>query len=188
MAMPDLLLTIYSKKNFSPKPFGVNLKFIPCTTDTRFALTKSARKMVQSAKLKQKAFLQSIHIANSKSIQGLDYAISDGELTLTLRQVLMAMRSHQDSDDENWNGTAINFAVHKDLEEEARKVIPALPIVLEAQLGSLIWTWSTMVRWPTNPTPPASVQWRPTRVLPEMPTQAAIAVCAPIETLCATCT
>jgi hypothetical protein len=37
-------------------------------------------------------------------------------------------------------------------------------------------TPSQISRWPTKPTPPPITQWRPMMVLPEIPTQAAIAV------------
>ena len=47
-------------------------------------------------------------------------------------------------------------------------------------------TSSATLRWPVKPTWPLIMQLRPIVVLPEMPVQAAIAVCAPMRTLCPT--
>jgi hypothetical protein len=140
------LKKIYSKTKKQGYPLGKYMRFIPNILDTRFITTTETKQKVRKAVGKQKKFLASVETAISYSIIGLDYL--QPQIKMTLREIVMGMRSFQSPDknlfinvDEQHNSHIVNFVFHQDRTEEAMMVIPALPIVLQAKFGARVWDW-----------------------------------------------
>ena len=128
-------------------PLGIKMRFIPNIADPRYPVTVGTKSNVKILRGKQKSFLKNIRTQKSHTIQGLDFYIE--QYKVTLRQVIMGMRSAEDEEKslfisvEDDGGTRANFVFHKKLEQEARHMITVLPIMLEHIYGSRIWTWFT---------------------------------------------
>jgi hypothetical protein len=102
--------------------------------------------MAKKARSKQEKFLRETAISQHYNILGLNYFIP--ELGVTLWESIMAIRSttHTDKNlfitaEEANNSSDVSFLYHESLADEAMTAIPALPLILEAQLGPRVWTW-----------------------------------------------
>jgi hypothetical protein len=129
-------------------PLGKLLRFVPNIADGRYLCTTATRSSVVALKSKQKRFLAQTKTMTNYTIRELDYVIP--ELKLSLRAALTYLRSASNNDrnllisvDNYTNSPNVVFVFHQDVESEARTIIPLLPIVLEAELGPLIWQWFT---------------------------------------------
>jgi hypothetical protein len=136
---------IYGKK-VDGYPLGRNMRFVPNITDQRFITTPATRKKVEASVKKQRLFATSVSSAISYIISDLDFY--ESHAGKTLRQALMQMRSKASparnlflAVDTSWNGTFVSFLFKKDLEGEVNAMLPALPLVLQAKLGTHVWTW-----------------------------------------------
>ncbi len=135
--------TLFSSKN-TKKLLGKNLRFIPHILDNRFITTDKSALLTTKMKNKQKRFLQQTTFTATNGILGLDYVIPS--LHVSLRQALMSIRSKEDPDKnvfvsvDGW-GDQVRFAFNMNIADEAERLIPALPIFLEATLGPAVWTW-----------------------------------------------
>ena len=140
------LKKIYSGKNKEGFPLGLQARFVPFAGDTRFCKTSTSGESIDSLELKQKAFVENSKTDVCEVINDLDYIHPD--LGVSLRHVITSMRSSRNPDktlfcgvDNAWRGNDVIFMFHKDQEEEARMMIPALPLVLEDLLNDKIWDW-----------------------------------------------
>jgi hypothetical protein len=128
-------------------PLGQKMRFIPNIADARYPVTAGTRSNIRVLRSKQKSFMKNIKTHKSNTIQGLDYYIE--EIELTLRQVIMGIRTTTEEDKsvfisvEAAGGTSAVFTFHKNNSDEARQLVTALPIVLEMKYGPRIWTWFT---------------------------------------------
>jgi hypothetical protein len=128
-------------------PLGQKMRFIPNIADARYPVTAGTRANIRVLRSKQKSFIKNIRTHKSNTIQGLDYYIEEYEVTL--RQVIMGIRTSTDQDKavfisvEDAGGTSAVFTFHKNNADEARQLVTSLPIVLEMKYGARIWTWFT---------------------------------------------
>jgi hypothetical protein len=127
-------------------PLGRNMRFVPNTTDQRFITTQSTRKKVEASVRKQRLFVANVSSSVSYIISDLDYY--EATTGNTLRQALMQMRSKAFPSrnlflavDTSWNTKFVSFLFKKDLAGEVNAMLPALPLVLQAKLGSEVWNW-----------------------------------------------
>ncbi len=127
-------------------PLGRNMRFVPNTTDQRFITTQSTRKKVEASVRKQRLFVANVSSSVSYIISDLDYY--EAHTGKTLRQALMQMRSKAFPSrnlflavDTSWNTKFVSFLFKKDLAGEVNSMLPALPLVLQAKLGSDVWNW-----------------------------------------------
>ncbi len=125
---------------------GRNMCFVPNTTDQRFITTQSTRKKVEASVRKQRLFVANVSSSVSYIISDLDYY--EATTGNTLRQALMQMRSKAFPSrnlflavDTSWNTKFVSFLFKKDLAGEVNAMLPALPLVLQAKLGSEVWNW-----------------------------------------------
>ncbi len=134
---------LFSSKT-KKKPLGKSLRFIPHILDNRFITTEKTAMLTARMKSKQKKFLQQTTFTTAHGILGLDYVIPS--LHISLRQALMAIRSKENPEKnifisvDGW-GDQVRFAFNMAIADEADRLIPALPIFLEATLGPAVWTW-----------------------------------------------
>jgi hypothetical protein len=138
---------IYKDGKRNGFPLGQKMRFIPNIADARYPVTAGTRANIRVLRGKQKTFLKNIRTHKSNTIQGLDYYIP--EIEVTLRQVIMAIRTGEDVEKalfisvEDAGGTSAVFTFHKNNSDEARQLVTSLPIMLERQYGARIWTWFT---------------------------------------------
>jgi hypothetical protein len=137
---------IYSKKSKNGHPLGKDMRFIPNIMDTRFITTDKTKMQIKKSISKQKYFLTKTQSATSYTIIGLDYV--EPTIGSSLREILMGLRSNSDPEknlfinvDEHIFTPTVTFLFHDDRTQEAMTAIPALPVILEAKLGTKIWNW-----------------------------------------------
>ena len=137
---------VYGKKSTNGYPLGKDMRFIPNILDTRFIVTDKTKMKVKKSVSKQKYFLQKTDSATSYTIIALDYV--DPVVGMTLRELLMGLRSNQDQEktiflnvDVHMFKSTVTFLFHEDRAQEAMTAIPALPVILEAKFGPTIWGW-----------------------------------------------
>ncbi len=133
-------------KTVNEYPLGRNMRFVPNTTDQRFITTHSTRKKVEASVKKQRLFVANVSSSVSYIISDLDYY--EAGTKMTLREALMQMRSKAFparnlflAVDTSWNTKFVSFLFKKDLAGEVNEMLPALPLVLQAKLGSEVWNW-----------------------------------------------
>lgn len=137
---------IYAKQSNRGYPLGKDMRFIPNIMDTRFITTAKTKMKVVKSVSKQKHFLAKTQTATSYTIMGLDYV--QPNIGSSLREIIMGIRSNSDPEknlflnvDEHMYTSTVTFLFHEDFTQEAMTAIPALPVILEAKLGSRIWQW-----------------------------------------------
>jgi hypothetical protein len=138
---------IYAKQSNRGYPLGKDMQFIPNIMDTRFIMTTKTKMKVVKSVSKQKHFLAKTQTATSYMIMGLEYI--QPNIRSSLREIIMGIRSNSDPeknhflnvDEHMYISTDVTFLFHEDFTQEAMTAIPALPVILEAKLGSRIWQW-----------------------------------------------
>jgi hypothetical protein len=128
----------------------MTMRFMPNTSDGRQPVTFQTQQNVKILKNKQKCFLDRVTQISSGAIQGLDFHITD--LNLTLREDVMNIRSQENpakplflAVNEDNGVSCVTFLYLKRMQEEAFTLVPALTIVLEAHYGDKIWSWFNAV-------------------------------------------
>ncbi len=149
-AVRTKMKSLFSSKS-KRKPLGKSLRFIPHILDNRYITTDRSAVLISKMKNKQKRFLQQTTFTSASGILGLDYVIPS--LRVSLRQAIMAIRSKKEPEKnvfvsvDSW-GDQVRFAFNTNIADEAERLIPALPIFLEATLGPAVWTWfSDQAKW-----------------------------------------
>jgi hypothetical protein len=142
------LIKLYSSAAKGSYPLGVQARFIPNISDTRFIRTHACSLAHTNSLKKHIQFMQSTKTHSSYNIIQLDYKIE--KLGVTLRQAIMHILSTVTkwnlfvAVDTSYSGECINFAFRSELEEEALNMISALPLFLQGTLkSSSVWTWFT---------------------------------------------
>lgn len=143
------LIEIYSSHANGLFPLGVQARFIPDVTDTRFIRTGDSVLAYTNSLKKHVKFMKGTKTHQSYNIIELDHVIDNVGMTLREATMHIFSASHP-----NWNlfvavdtsffGDCVNFAFREELEEEAMNMISALPLFLEASLGhQSVWNWFT---------------------------------------------
>jgi hypothetical protein len=142
------LIKLYSSAAKGSYPLGVQARFIPNISDTRFIRTHACSLAHTNSLKKHIQFMQSTKTHSSYNIIQLDYKIE--KLGVTLRQAIMHILSTVTkwnlfvAVDTSYSGECVNFAFRTELEEEALNMISALPLFLQGTLKSpSVWTWFT---------------------------------------------
>jgi hypothetical protein len=142
------LIKLYSSAAKGSYPLGVQARFIPNISDTRFIRTHSCSLAHTNSLKKHIHFMQSTKTHSSYNIIQLDYKIE--KLGVTLRQAIMHILSTVTkwnlfvAVDTSYSGECVNFAFRSELEEEALNMISALPLFLQGTFKSpSVWTWFT---------------------------------------------
>ena len=141
------MLQLYSSTNKGSTPLGLRVRFIPNANNGRFVMSSRARLACKKAQSKQVTFLSKTRTAKNINILGLDYKIA--ELGCTLREAIMSLRASTNQEralfaavEMEKNSNTVTFVYHSDVTEDAMGAIPALPLILEAQLLSpRVWGW-----------------------------------------------
>jgi hypothetical protein len=141
---------VYGSRNQGGVPQGIQMRFVPDISDSRFPITKNTRLKAIKMMSKQKMFLANTKYVNTSTIAGIHIVIP--KIGFSLCQVLMSIKSQDFPDlgqfisiDEKISDGAwtVIFTVHKDRHNEANALVPLLCIVLQAKYGPLIWEWFT---------------------------------------------
>ena len=142
------LLQIYSKSNKGNYPLGVSARFVPNVEDHRFIHTTPGRLAYTNSLKKHIKFMEQTDVISTPNIIELDAIIP--RYQTSLRNLIMHIFSSKNN---NWNlfvavdtsyyGDVL-FAFRTELANEAKNMLAALPLFLEATLGhSDVWKWFT---------------------------------------------
>lgn len=143
------LVEIYSSKANGSYPLGVQARFIPNVTDTRFIRTPESLLAHTNSLKKHIKFMSNTCTSQCHTIIELDHY--NEEIGMTLRRAIMHIFSSSMDNctlflavDTSFYGDCVNFAYREELENEAITMITALPIFLFASLGRRsVWNWFT---------------------------------------------
>ena len=142
------LLQIYSSTMKGQYPLGVVARFVPNVEDYRFIHTTAGRLAYTNSLKKHIKFMEMTEIISTPNIIELDAIIP--RYQTSLRQIIMHIFSASNSQwnlfvavDTSYFGDVL-FAYRQELANEAKNMITALPLFLEATLGhSDVWKWFT---------------------------------------------